>query len=357
MVAARRFPAVRTLAVAVGLLVAAGCGGGSDSAATTEPSSPTTIATTSTTAAPTTTTAAPTTTTAAPVAPLTGLPIPAGVDLSRPALVVKIDNRIEARPQINIDLADMVFDIRAEGVTRFFTVFHSQTPDPVGPVRSSRTSDFDLLRGFDHPLYASSGGNDNVMKAVSTLPVDPVTNATRKEYYRDNSRPAPHNLLVKASVLWALASKDAKTPKPWFAFRLATEALPASAVAAPGPIKIDFTDGPAAGYTWDPAVNGWARTQDGKPHKVASGKQIAPQNVVVMETTYRASPADAHSPEVVSVGTGKAFVLTNGKIIVGTWSRPTASDKPTLVDTAGAPIALTPGQTWVEMPEAGQTTY
>jgi len=340
--------------------LAAACGGGGDSAASTSSPAPASPSTTATTAAPTTTTTIPTTTTTVytgPVAPLTGLPPEGGVDLARPALVLKIDNHVDARPQTGIELADIVFDIRAEGVTRFFAVFHSQTPNPVGPVRSSRTSDFDLLRGFDYPLYGSSGGNDYVMQAVRDLPVQAVTNFSRNEYYRDSSRPAPHNLMVDANKLWALANDKVQTPKPWFAYRLPTEALPVGAVPAPGPVTIAFTGSPVVGYTWDATGQGWKRTQDGAPHTVTAGGQLAPANVVVMETTYKTSPADKKSPEVVSVGSGKAIVLTAGHIITGTWSRPSATDKPTLVDESGAPIALTPGRTWVEMPQAGQTAW
>lgn len=340
------------------LLVLAACGGGDEAADTTTTAAPTTRATTTTVA--TTTTTEPTTTTTepvGPVAPLTGLPVEGEVDLNRPALVLKIDNHPDARPQVGLDLADIVFEVRAEGVTRFAAVFHSATPDPVGPVRSSRTSDFDILSGFDYPLYGSSGGNDGVMAGVRNLAVQAVTNQTRNEYFRDSSRSAPHNLLVNASDLWALANDSVGTPQPWFAYRLPTEPLPATAVPAPGPVTVAFTGGPRVGYTWDPAVGGWRRTQDGQPHTQAGSDQLAPENVVVMETTYGRSSADSRSPEVVSVGSGRVVVLTAGQVIEGQWSRPAATDKPVLVDTAGAPIALTPGRTWVEMPEAGQTTW
>lgn len=345
--------------VALATLVAA-CGGGDDTSSDTTAPAPASPSTTATTVAPTTTSTVPTTTTTVyqgPVAPLTGLPPAGDVDLARPALVLKIDNHLDARPQTGIEQADLVFDIRAEGVTRFFTVFHSETPEVVGPVRSSRTSDFDLLRGFDYPLYGSSGGNDYVMQAVKDLPVQAVTNYSRNEYFRDSKRPAPHNLMINPAKLWALANDKVQTPKPWFAYRLPTEALPAGAVAAPGPVTITFTGTPVVGYTWDEAAQGWKRTQDGAPHTVTAGGQLAPTNVVVMETSYKTSPADTKSPEVVSVGTGKAIVLTAGHIITGTWSRPSATDKPTLVDESGAPIALTPGRTWIEMPQPGQTTW
>ena len=128
-----------------------------------------------------------------PVAPFTGLPADAET-LARSALVVKVDNHPRARPQTGLDQADIVFDLRAEGVTRFAAVFHSQVPDPVGPVRSSRTSDFDLLRGLDNPLYASSGANDYVASGLRSLPIVELTNRTRGEYFpglRSTGAPQP----------------------------------------------------------------------------------------------------------------------------------------------------------------------
>lgn len=338
-------------------LVAAACGGSGDAAAdTTTTTASTTTAPTTTTTAPTTTTTEATTTTVDPalIAPLTGLAVADAADLARPALVVKIDNHPNARPQTGLDQADIVFDLRAEGVTRFTAVFHSRIPDPVGPVRSSRTSDFDLLWGFNNPLYASSGGNDNVMSALRGVDAIAVTNATRLEYFRNSSRPAPHNLYVNASDLYALAPDDAGPPFPWFDYRAADQELPTTAAPFDGELSVAFRDGPPAGFTWDADTGTWPRTQSGQPHLTAEGVQLAPHNVVVMVTTYVRSPADASSPELVSTGSGELVVLTDGHRIDGTWERAAPTDRPILLDGAGDPIVLTPGQTWVLYPEAGQ---
>ncbi len=75
--------------------------------------------------------------------------------------------------------------------------------------------------------------------------------------------------------------------------------------------------------------------------------------MVIFVSNYVTSPADAISPELVSVGSGQVFVLTDGVVIEGTWSRESADAQPVLLDSAGAPIALTPGQTWVLYPESG----
>ncbi len=291
-----------------------------------------------------------------PRAPFTGRSVHPDL-LSRSAVIVKIDNHPAARPQTGLQMADIVFDIRAEGVTRFAAVFHSQLPEPVGPVRSSRTSDFDILRGFDTPVYGSSGANDVVASGLRELPIVELTNRTRNEYFRDFSRPAPHNLFVNTPELLALAPDGLPRPQPWFVYRRRDEDTSSNAQPAIGPVEIAFTGSPVVTHTWDDRVRGWLRTQDGRPHLTSDGDQLAPENVVIMVTDYSVSAADVTSPEVRSTGTGELVVLTNGQIIVGSWDRPEPSDKPVLTDVDGSEIALSEGRTWVLMPEQGQVTF
>ena len=78
--------------------------------------------------------------------PLTGLPIEDPALAARSALVVKIDNHPEARPQSGLNQADIVFEENVEHLTRFAAVFQSQAPDPVGPIRSGRTQDVAAAR-------------------------------------------------------------------------------------------------------------------------------------------------------------------------------------------------------------------
>jgi hypothetical protein len=269
-------------------------------------------------------------------------------------MVLKIDNHADARPPVGLEHADLVFDVRAEGVTRFAAVFHSSIPVTVGPIRSSRTSDYDLLLGLDHPVYGSSGGNEGVMAGLGDLPIYELTNQTRGEYFRDRSRPAPHNLFIHPEDLYALVPAGEGGPRPWFSYRAAGEEPPGSASPVDGTVTVSFTGGPTVGFSWDATAGRWLRTQNGQPHLTADGEQLAPANVVIMVTTYGTSPADASSPEVRSTGQGELTVLTGGHAITGTWERLEATDKPTLLDEAGDPIALAPGQTWVLYPQAGQ---
>lgn len=295
------------------------------------------------------------------VHPLTGRPAANADAAARPVLMMKVDNHPRARPQVGLDLADMVFDLRAEGVTRFAAVFQSKVPDPVGPVRSSRTSDFDLLRGFDQPLYGSSGGNANVAQGLRSLPIVELTNLTRREYFRNRSRPAPHNLFVNASDLYALAPDTVPAPQPWFTFGSSGRSPGSTAVPVTGPVTVSFRGSPVVTHTWDAGEKGWLRTQDGRPHitldPVTNEEiQLAPENVVIMVTDYHSSPADLRSPEVRSTGTGPLLVLSDGQAVAGSWRRDSATDPLSLMDVDGQEIVLTAGRTWVLMPESGQVT-
>ena len=78
--------------------------------------------------------------------------------------------------------------------------------------------------------------------------------------------------------------------------------------------------------------------------------RLAPQNVVVMFVQYQGG-AGALQAEAVLTGFGKLSVFTGGKEIKGTWSRPNKEKPAKLLSASGAVIRLTPGQTWVELPD------
>jgi len=360
----RRSPLVIVVASA---LLAAACGGGSKTAATTAATdAPTTTTSTSTTTTSTTTgsttstVATSTTYIGAGLDPLTGKPDAEVSVLNRPALVVKINNPPLAWPQTGLNQADIVFEELVEGISRFAVVFHSQDSSPVGSIRSARTSDINIMALLGKPLLAWSGGNSGVVNAVrnaNLVDVGYSFHSVDGGYFRSNDRAAPHNLFADTVKLFTLAKPDQGRPPAVFTFRTATDTPPATAKPVTG-VKVAF-EGIQAQFVWDAASSTWQRSEalvggSQKPHVDSKGVQVAPQNVVVMFCQYRASPADAHSPEAQTTGTGDVWVFTGGQVIEGTWSRATVKDPLTLTDAAGVPIKLTPGQTWVELPKAGK---
>jgi hypothetical protein len=81
-----------------------------------------------------------------------------------------------------------------------------------------------------------------------------------------------------------------------------------------------------------------------------SGAQIAPVNVVVLPVGY-AGGVGKIGAEAGLVGNGTVQVFTNGRVVTGTWTRADKAQPMQLVDANGKPIELTPGNTWVELPD------
>jgi hypothetical protein len=110
-------------------------------------------------------------------------------------------------------------------------------------------------------------------------------------------------------------------------------------------------------YAWDAAAGGWKRAQNGTPHVDTAGAQVAPRNVVLQFVEYRDTGQTDRSntavPEAQLVGGGEAWVLTDGKVVKGRWSKPTPDAVTSYTDAGGQPVPLTPGATWIELPPPG----
>ena len=282
--------------------------------------------------------------------PLTG--VPTRLAARRPALAVKIDNVDQARPQTGVEHADIVYEEMVEGnLTRLIAVFHTDLPAVVGPVRSIRTTDIDVLDQLNTPLLAASGANSGVLSAVTQADLVNVNAlAAGRAYHRDNSRRAPHNLYATTAELYAAANGAGGMPTALFAYR-DPEVQPVGQ-PAPGGVVIEFGRATVT-FAWSGSDKGWQRTQNGRAHVTAAGTQLAPANVVVLEVPYGVSAADAASPEAHTVGSGVAHVFAAGRRITGTWSRASSSDPIALRDSQGAEILLTRGQTFVELAPPG----
>ncbi len=326
-----------TLAVALSVIVAS-CGGGSETA----PTLPVEAVVDTTVLETTTTTTIPVV-----VNPLTGTPAADESILNRPALVVKIDNHPRARPQWGLNQADLVFEENVEQLTRFAAVFHSQGSDPVGPIRSGRAQDIDLLGSLNRPLFAWSGGNSKVTSAIRKSWLVDLSHSVANEkggYRRESSRNAPHNLLAETTKLWTLAPEDAMPPVAQFEYRAADE--PVTTASKPTIATKISMDGVKVMWEWNPDLLTFVRSQDDKSHVDMQDVRVTAQNVVVMSVVYGKSGS---SPVAKSVGSGEVWVYTAGVLVQGSWERTDPELPFVYKDINGEVIKFTPGRTWIEV--------
>lgn len=317
---------------------------------------------------------------APPKAPLTGLALAASP--SRAALAVKIENAKAARPQSGLQYADVVYEELVEGgLTRFIGIFHSQDAPTLGPVRSARMVDPDILVEY-RALFAYSGGSTQVLRYVdrSGLVILSHTKAVRA-YHRMRNRRAPHNLYTTTQDLYASAGGAATPPPQFFSYSEtrpkplpapSASASPAAASASPSPyvppgasVEIPFSGAQRSVFRYDAVSDRYLRFQGSgygkraklEPHVMDDGAQIAPRNVLVMFVEVAVgSHRDAagnYSPEITVVGTGRVMLFRNGILVPGRWSRGSLTARTKLVDSAGTVLRLAPGQTWVELVPVG----
>lgn len=335
---------VAALALVAGVAVAVTAGGGGDDEVATVDTTTTTEATTSTTAP------------LGPTLPLLGTP---GDIPLRPALVVKLDNAPDGRPQAGLNAADVVVEEAVEGgITRLFTVFQSTDAESVGPVRSARSTDIGLVGPLNRPLFAYAGANEAFLRLVRDGPlVDVGVDAVASAYHRERGRPAPYNLFTSTGQLWAAAPPGASPPAPLFRYRHPDDPVAGGEPAGGTHIvfrRIVTTD---VRWTWDAASGTFLRTQNGTDHVDAAGARVAATNVIVALTPYVDTQFVDQSgepvPEAQLVGEGEAWILTGGQVFRGRWRKASPEARTEYLAADGTELLLSPGRTWVELAPPG----
>jgi hypothetical protein len=290
------------------------------------------------------------------VNPLTGL---RGVP-TRPVVAVKIDDTASGRPQIGLEAADVVYVEQVEaGVTRLVAVFASRHPGTVGPVRSVRNNDPELLGAYRRPVLAYSGGAAGPVRRLHRSPVvDAGPGARGAAYRRLTTRRAPYNLVVDTARLARELRGRASTPVDvgfeWAGTdpRLA-RARPVSRIEVlVGRTRVRFA--------WEARGRRWLLLDaDGTPRRTAAGKAIATPNVVVPVSRARLDRTNVDvlgNPSVYTstVGTGKLLVFRDGRVLTGTWQRRHVSYGTRYLDASGKrELTLRPGGAWVLLAATG----
>jgi hypothetical protein len=286
--------------------------------------------------------------------PLTGLE--SGEVAARPALAVKIENSVDARPQTGLNSADIVWEQVVEGgITRFVAVFHSEDADPIGPVRSVRSTDIALVTAIGG-VFAFAGGIPEFERQAKALPLTVVSesvSANGFKYPADKKR--PYKTYTDTATLRSMAKDHDEPPPALFDFVGTGESFnPAGVLPA---TSADVSYGRTAfKVEFDVASNTWKRSTDGRPHVVAGGGQLAFANVIIQRTSYRPTPfkdpAGSAVDEAVVVGSGDAVILSQGKQAPARWTKPSANAVTTYTDALGNPIKLAPGRTLIALPPA-----
>ena len=297
---------------------------------------------------------------------LTGLPGPDNAQL-KPILVVKIENNSIVRPQTGLDRADLIFEELVEGgATRFAAAYQSNIPDEVGPVRSVRHVDVSIAAPIAD-VFAFSGGAKRTMKYVG-LELPTTMSQVREGAPGMNRKPgvsAPNNLFLDTKQMFSAVAEYDTPSSGFFVPSPISAAVPApssSATAAvvPAPegktvntVEVAFSTLAKPNWKWNATDKLWMRSEGSNPFNNIDGSQFGTNNLVIIEIRevdagYKGSTG-GYVPRSVTSGSGRGWVLSNGKAVEVKWNKPTVVSQMELSDTNGNPFTMPTGRTWVEL--------
>jgi len=291
-------------------------------------------------------------------APLTGEPTTEEAAVRHP-IAVMIDDHFAARPQSGLNSADIVWHAPAEGgIPRYMAIFQSKLPESVGPVRSAREYFISWASEW-RAVYAHAGGSQQALAILRAKGNgEYVYNADQfrfgSQYFRRiSSRRAPHNLYTDGQALRSmgdvLKAKDGPL-EPFAAF--APDAAEATRPYG-GSINVRYSSNDVT-YRYDHATNTYPRSvsREGKQTDAADEVRVAPKNVVVLVVRFSPVPR-SKLLDADLIGTGTAYIATNGVTVKGTWKKDGITEPTRLFDATGAPVTLTVGQTFMQVVRTG----
>jgi|GEM_PF-835231 len=299
------------------------------------------------------------------VNPLTGLTVENPENLNRRPLIVKVSNYppFVRERQYGLMSADVVWEhLLAGGVTRFSAVFYGNDVEQVGPIRSARLVDFELLRLYDS-LFSYSGmaqGTIDIMNSDALVSSRAIGGSgPEPALYRvpEEGIALEHTLFGNTAEIRVLAEEYERDITPEPIYGMAFNETPLTDGTAMDSIVVRYR-GVVVEWQWDEETQRWLRFTDGVPHILAeTGEQINAVNVMVVEDGHTIQPFVSEGYwgppnfafSVNFIGEGRVFLLRDGEIIEGVWRRDEREEPLTFYDLDGNTLVFNPGNTFFNL--------
>lgn len=324
------------------------------------------------------------------VNPLTGLEIADPQLLERRPIVIKVENLPrEHRPQWGVSLADLVYEYYTEfGGTRFAAIYYGKDAEQVGPIRSGRFFDANIVQmykaifiyGSAYPDVQSRFFNSDFYQRL-------VLETTRSCPTLCRTDPNGQNLLVaNTSTLGEyLASRSVDNARQNLDGMFFQSQVPGGGTPAPK-VYLRYSGAIYNRWDYDPLTASYMRFVDAaddvnRNNEVytlltdkLTGTPVTAQNVLticvphqyyvkrddaevldIIMDSNRIASYTACDGEVYTGSNGPAYVSRDGQVYKVIWQRAKRDSVLTLIQADGSPFPLKPGNTWVEVIGASST--
>jgi hypothetical protein len=285
--------------------------------------------------------------------PLTGLIVATPDNLKKRPLHIRLGNDPKARPQVNLNLADIVYEEIVEWwITRLTAVYYTHYPAEVAPIRSARIINIQLTQQYQAAL-ANSGASDAVRWLLQQAPLvnlDEYFNPEPYTYRPGESWQTRLAVDAQAAQQYLSQKRQQKTVKlRGFMF----DENPPDGEAAMS-VFIDYPS-PSSKVLWrfNPQNNKYERYVNNELMLDKNSEVIAFDNIIIyFAEHYRTSIVEdstgATSVGISMNGEGIAWIFRDGLLVKGRW-RTDGTQTPEFIDATDKAIPLRPGQTWIQV--------
>lgn len=274
--------------------------------------------------------------------------------INGPVLAVKIDDTNAAHPQIGLEDADVVYIEQVEGgLTRLAAIFSSVIPERIGPVRSARISDMEILSQYGRVAFAYSGAQKKLLPVIDAANLQNLGAQAQPPsiYTTDTNRVEPVAMVLRADRLMA------KIVEKNYQITTASTVGWSFGDAPEGGKSTQsvIMHWPAARYSaeWSESESRWLLSHNSRSNLADSGIVLGPTTLVIQIVSITDSEytdkVGGVTPFSQTVGSGRGFILRDGKSYQAQWKRPSEAVGTTWTLRDGSEIKFAPGQIWVAL--------
>lgn len=270
----------------------------------------------------------------------------------RPIAVMIDNDEARSRPQMGLESAYLIYEIVVEGgATRFLALFNDASLTKVGPVRSSRHYFLDYAVEND-ARYVHAGWSDRAAAEIRSRGINNINGIYETIFWRDRTFDSSwHNLYTGLDKVAEVSDKKgyaSTTERKLLGYKEQDTDFEGETATT---LSLPYANFYNVEFRYNQDKKMYDRYINGKAHTSQTGDILTAKNIIVykLADVPLNDGIEAKRRDLLNVGSGSGYYLSNGVAVEINWSKPGRSEQTKYTLKDGTPLVLNPGNTYIEI--------